>query len=269
MAQQVWSSNASSALCHTSVTCGFCCVWKSYILIGWAVFFSKRWQHFLQHVVLLCLEILHSHWLSSLLLQCSFVVSGNHAFSLLLFHVVFVMTGNPTSWLVSELGPRGGHWGCPYSTHKNMQDRLDKWRSALTETRLKILIDNHYKTIFESVRSACSSYTMWWRPATTLFPCGTSVPPPPSPEAFINIHGSFLKNWYPSNGKSWIQYLQIYQTSWDHELLLLQTDMKFYWISFATHMKKNMTCVVRWLYMVKLSNLTCIILITSVKNNLP
>ena len=31
----------------------------------------------------------------------------------------------------------------------------------LTELKKKeILIDNHYKTIFESVRSACSSYTV-------------------------------------------------------------------------------------------------------------
>ena len=41
------------------------------------------------------------------------------------------------SQLARQLGPRGvGHWGSPYSTHKNMY-RLDKLRSALTEARLK------------------------------------------------------------------------------------------------------------------------------------
>ena len=102
-------------------------------------------------------------------------------------------------WLVSWVLERG-IWGCPYSTHKNMQDRLDKWRSASTETRLKILIDNHYKTIFESVRSACSSYTMWWRPATTLFPCGTSAPPPPLPRPLLIFMGVFWRIGTPPMG---------------------------------------------------------------------
>ena len=37
---------------------------------------------------LLCLEILHAHWLSS-------CVSGNPALSLVLLHVVFEVSGNP------------------------------------------------------------------------------------------------------------------------------------------------------------------------------
>ena len=37
------------------------------------------------------------------------------------------------SQLARQLGPRGGHWGYPYSTHKNMPYRLDKLSSALAE----------------------------------------------------------------------------------------------------------------------------------------
>ena len=59
------TSDASSASCRTSweasVTCGFGL--ESCILIGWAALFSRRWQHFLQHVVLLCQEILYFDWL--------------------------------------------------------------------------------------------------------------------------------------------------------------------------------------------------------------
>ena len=41
------------------------------------------------------------------------------------------------SQLTRQLGPRGGHWGYPYSTHENTLYRLDKSRSALAEARLK------------------------------------------------------------------------------------------------------------------------------------
>ena len=44
---------------------------------------------------------------------------------------------------------------------------------------------------------------------------------------------------------------------------------RFYGMPFTTHMKKNITYVVQWLYKVKLSNLKCVVLTTSVKNNLP
>ena len=60
-----------SALYHASVTCGFCCVWKYCMFIGSAAvcleilnchWFCCMWY-------LLYLEILHSHWVSTLLFQ--------------------------------------------------------------------------------------------------------------------------------------------------------------------------------------------------------
>ena len=45
-------------------------------------------SHFSNMWFLLCLEILHAHWLSS-------CVSRYHVFPLVLLHVVFVVSGNP------------------------------------------------------------------------------------------------------------------------------------------------------------------------------
>ena len=66
------TSNASSALCHASVTHGF-------VVSGNPTF------------------LLAEQPSSS---ACSFVVSGNVAFLLLLLHVVFIVTGN-FDWLVN------------------------------------------------------------------------------------------------------------------------------------------------------------------------
>ena len=95
---------------------------------------------------LLCVEILHSHWPSSLLLQkvaalslaCSFVVSGNPAFLLLLLHVVFVVTGNPALWLASQLARQLGRGGDIGDVAWFWQGRLDKSCSAKAFARLKM-----------------------------------------------------------------------------------------------------------------------------------
>ena len=60
------TSNASSALCHTLITCGF-------VVSGDPAFSSAEQP-------------------SS---ASSFVLSGNPALLLLLLHVVFIVTGNP------------------------------------------------------------------------------------------------------------------------------------------------------------------------------
>ena len=49
------------------------------------------------------------------------------------------------SQFARQLGPRGRHWGSPYSTYKNTLYRLDKSCSALTEARLKIIEVFHEK----------------------------------------------------------------------------------------------------------------------------
>ena len=54
---------------------------KQEMLVSTVSHFGNTW-------FLLCLEILHAHWLSSCL-------SGNPTFSLVLLHVVFVVSGNP------------------------------------------------------------------------------------------------------------------------------------------------------------------------------
>ena len=66
------TSNASSALCHVSVTHGFAVSGNPTFLLAEQLSFSA----------------------------CNFVVSGNVAFLLLLLHVVFVVTGN-FDWLVN------------------------------------------------------------------------------------------------------------------------------------------------------------------------
>ena len=77
-----------SALCHTAVTHGFCCVWKCQMLIAWATVcleilhsncFCCMWYLLCLEILhsycfccmwyLLCLEIMHSHWMSPLSLQ--------------------------------------------------------------------------------------------------------------------------------------------------------------------------------------------------------
>ena len=64
-----------SALCLPSVTHGFCSVWKSQMLIGWAD---------------VCLEALHSDCFCCMW----YLLSRNPVFWLLLLYVVFVMFGN-------------------------------------------------------------------------------------------------------------------------------------------------------------------------------
>ena len=78
-------------------------------------------SHFSNMWFLLCLEIPHSHWLDGLLLHkvaafssaCSSVVSRNPTLSLVLLHVIFIVSGNPAFSLGEQPGsPEGGSIFC-------------------------------------------------------------------------------------------------------------------------------------------------------------
>ena len=72
---------------------------------------------------------------------CSFAMYGNPAFSMLLLHVVFVVTGNPTfslgEWPSSPMGGKWQHFCC--QVHSD-------WLSGLGEVGWPFLVLYKYVT---------------------------------------------------------------------------------------------------------------------------